>query len=573
MKPWQLGNTTVRSGLRTRDALVALQNAGIEGNIRGREGDERFRELLGKAGVVNLGEDTTASVGRKFRSAMAQLGFLFPDAPTGVQQDDIGPMDYITPAGHRFISAQSPVGQQECFLRSLIGRSIDLSSSRYKSPGSFSPLLHTLQVMSNLESECGDSRISFIEFSVFVQATDHTENMEVLTRRILNYRERRQGAQNKKRFDEEAVMAQRALDGDVVAVSTYRDYADMNFRYLRATGLFSQRGRGIGFFEHRQELVSQLIAEIQPISDVILYWKNLTDGPKLPFDDLESARDNLVNLVQTAEDKRIAIEFDLSNIQTAADAEVVRHEIEERIAVVDEIDFARAQAADWELIAQYLKALETGRVRSSRFDEEVVVIPNGEAPAYLEWAVWRAFLAINRLENPPNKSRRFPIDRDFLPINNAPGGGPDLVFEFESFVLVVEVTLLTSGRQEAAEGYPVRQHVFQAKKQYEQVSDKPVYGLFVAPELNPNSIATFRLGQWHEDDEEFKLDIIPITIQQFNTLFAEMFRHNSIDNSHVHRFISRCIESRDSTRRSSEWQQSIAENVDFAVAGYSLTSD
>ena len=261
----------------------------------------------------------------------------------------------------------------------------------------------------------------------------------------------------------------------------------------------------------------------------------------------------------------------MSNIQTAADAEVVRHEIEERIAVVDEVDFAQAQAGDWEQIAQYLKALETGRVRTSRFDEEVVVIPNGEAAAYLEWAVWRAFLAINRLENPPNKSRRFPIDRDFLPINNAPGGGPDLVLEFESFVLVVEVTLLTSGRQEAAEGYPVRQHVFQAKKQYEQDSDKPVYGLFVAPELNPNSVATFRLGQWHEDDEEFQLDIIPITIQQFNTLFAEMFRNNSIDNSHVHRFIRRCIESRDSTRRLSEWQQSIAENVDFAVAGYSLT--
>ncbi len=571
MKPWQLGNTTVRSGLRTRDALVALDNAGIEGQIRGREGDERFRQLLGEGGVVNLGTDDTISVGRKFRSAMAQLGFLFPLASSRVQQKDIGPLDCISPAGHRFILARSPVAQQECFLRSLVGRSINLSSARYLSPGLFSPLLHILRIMTELERVCGDSRISFIEFAIYVQVTDHTEDVEALVNHIFGYREHRQQAQNKKHFDAKALQAQRKSDGDVVAVSTYRDYADMNFRYLRATGLFSQRGRGIGFFEHRRELVAQLIEEIQPISEPVPYWKNLTNGPRLPFDGVESARKNLADLIQTAEAKRIAIEIDLSNVLTAADAELARHELEERIAVVDEIEYSRAQAGEWEQITQYLMVLEPGRVRSAGFDEEVVVIPTGEAPAYLEWAVWRAFLAINQLQNPPNKSRRFPIDRDFLPLNHAPGGGPDLVFEFESFVLVVEVTLLTSGRQEAAEGYSVRQHVFQVKKQYEQAGNKPVYALFVAPILNPNSVATFQLGQWYEEDVEIRLDIVPVTIRQFNTLFAAMFSNNSVDYSHIYQFVMRCLETRGVVGRPSEWQQSISENVEYAVASYSIT--
>ncbi len=571
MKPWQLGNTTVRSGLRTRDALIALDDAGIEGNIRGQAGDRAFRDVLGQAGVVDLGVDTTASVGRKFRSAMTHLGFLYPVAPSGIEQSSIGPPDCITPAGRRFIAATSAIAQQECFLRSLVGRSIDLSNSRYQSPGDFSPLLHTLRVMKALDTQTGESSISFIEFAAFVQTTGNETNQSEIVDRILEFRSGRATAQNKRQFDEAAIAEQRHIDGDIVAVSTYRDYADMNFRYLRATGLFSQRGRGLSFFDERADLVESLLETIIPISDQVAYWTSLTLGPRLPFDNLEGARENLVQLVKLAEDKKLAIEFDISKVATPADAEVARHEIEERIALIDEVEFARSQSEEWEKISKYLVALESGRARVSREDEDVVVIPSGESAAYLEWAVWRAFLAVNRLENPPYQSRRFPVDRDFLPIRNAPGGGPDLIFEFESFVLVVEVTLLTSGRQEAAEGYPVRQHVFQVKQEYESRSQKPVYGLFVAPEMNPNSVATFRLGQWHEDDDEVRLDIVPITIRQFNSLFRGMFENSAVDNLHVLEFLNQCLRVRDSDNRPSEWQRAIAESVDYVIGQVAIS--
>ncbi len=58
-------------------------------------------------------------------------------------------------------------------------------------------------------------------------------------------------------------------------------------------------------------------------------------------------------------------------------------------------------------------------------------------PAYFEWVLWRAFLAINSLANKPYEARRYKIDQDFLPVGTAPGGGPDLIFEFEDFVIVV----------------------------------------------------------------------------------------------------------------------------------------
>ena len=77
MEFWQLGNTTVRSGMRLKDGVAAFVEAGMtDGRIRGKEGDIRCRNALGRAGIVKLGTDKTNSVGRKWRAAMGKLGFF-----------------------------------------------------------------------------------------------------------------------------------------------------------------------------------------------------------------------------------------------------------------------------------------------------------------------------------------------------------------------------------------------------------------------------------------------------------------------------------------------------------------
>ena len=568
MKPWQIGNTTVRSGLRTRDALIALEDSDHQGSIRGADGDKRFRKILGNAGVVNLGDDKTVSVGRKFRSVMGQLGFLYPEAKRGLKQSDIGPLDSITPAGKRFINANTTAGQQECFLRALVGKTINLRSSRYESPGAFSPLLHVLRVMANLEKRCGDSKISFVEFAIFVQVTDHEHDIDELVENIFEFRKSRGVAINKKRFDNDSIAKQRLDDGSMVSESTYRDYADMNIRYLRATGLFGQSGRGISFFEHRKDVIDELIVRIVPILEPKEYWGNLTQGAELPLDDADNAKSNLLQLIRIAEERRITISVDVAQLNNAADLEVARYEIEEKIAIDEEHDFAKAQAMESIQIGKYLQAIESGRIRIAAGDEEEVVIPTGEAPAYLEWSVWRAFLAINRISNPPSESRGFRIDRGFLPVCHAPGGRADLIFEFESFVLVVEVTLLTSGRQEAAEGYPVRQHVFQEKMKYEHRLGIPVYGLFIAPTMNPNTIATFKNGEFHDAGHEYRLDIIPVTIARFIFIFKEMFSKSSINHQHFQILIEQCLDKRDSAHTPQEWNEAIEELIDDLVTSF-----
>ncbi len=116
MQLWYIGNTSVRSAFRLRDGLIALSTSSLQGNMRGQEGDRAFRDLLGQHGIVSLGSDETYSVGRKWLSALGKLGFLYPEIPSSatISQEEIGPMDTITPNGWRLIRAKTVPAMQEC---------------------------------------------------------------------------------------------------------------------------------------------------------------------------------------------------------------------------------------------------------------------------------------------------------------------------------------------------------------------------------------------------------------------------------------------------------------------------
>ena len=122
MEFWQLGNTSVRSAMRIKDGLTAYSASSIQGNIRRGDGDIAFRRLLGQCGVVSLGEDATHSVGRKWRSAMGKLGFIYPEIKRGMGfvQTDLGQLDMITPAGWNLVRADTVAAMQECYLRSMV---------------------------------------------------------------------------------------------------------------------------------------------------------------------------------------------------------------------------------------------------------------------------------------------------------------------------------------------------------------------------------------------------------------------------------------------------------------------
>jgi len=194
-----------------------------------------------------------------------------------------------------------------------------------------------------------------------------------------------------------------------------------------------------------------------------------------------------------------------------------RLELEGQLRLLNEREYARQQAAQVDEITSWMDAILT-RGRATLPDGSILSIPKGEMPAYLEWIIWRAFLAFNSLENEPWDARRFQIDQDNLPIGTAPGSGPDMSFVFKDAIIVVEVTLTSSSRQEAAEGEPVRRHVAQYAE--DDLIGKSVYGLFIAPEIDTNTAHTFKSGDWYRrDDSKINLHIVPMRLEDFRDLF------------------------------------------------------
>ncbi|SES23891.1 AlwI restriction endonuclease [Vreelandella subterranea] len=533
MMLWHIGNTTVRTPYRLRDALRVLQGSPLNGNISGRAQENTFAYLLHDEGILNAprvteGKDAS-DLGRKWRAALSQLGFITPQLTRGIHSGTTDPVlaastedieqlsgrPYeITPNGYRLAHSEIITAQQECFLRSLASYRIPSPIEKQYTGDSFSPLRFTLRVMQGLAEGGHVATLSFQEFALFVQTSTPANGINNTVRKIVNFRQGRDEARGNVRAYDRRFYEDIAAEIDR-QTSTLDDYADLSFRYLKATGLFRTAGRGIALSQPRAQLAALLLDEEETTLDNKPYFYALWQGAELPTDNAESSNTVVQDLVEQLQDRGVQVEAPAADTPLP-DLEQFRHELDAMLLQLDEQEYADRQADELDEIMAWLEAIPT-RGSATLPDGNRVTIPRGEGPVYLEWAIWRAFLAMDSLCNPPWEARRFQIDQDFLPVNCAPGGGPDMVFEFEDAIIVVEVTLTTSSRQEAAEGEPVRRHV----AQYTETSTKPVYGLFIAVQIDSNTAHTFRSGDWYlSDDSKISLDIVPLTLGDFGNFLA-----------------------------------------------------
>lgn len=541
MRPWHLGNTTVRSPFRLRDGLVALSTSSLQGNLRGQEQEIALRHLLGEHGIVELGDDETYSVGRKWRSALNKLGFLYPEVPhtSGIPQSEIGPIDMITPNGWLLIRANTVPAMHECFLRALAAHYIPSALEKKFNFSVFSPLRHTLAVMLELQRQIGESYLNFIEMALVVQLTSSDDVLVDIVSQILELRNRRLAAPNKRQFDRQEREA--AAIKHRYTANTFNDYADTNLRYLKATGLVQSKGRGLSLVPEKYVFVEKLIQDTRIPDSDRTYFITLCSGAALPTDNKDSALAVLDDLLLQLNKRGIPFDTTDKPTNTAADIAIIRHQIEEILSERNEEEYATQQASEWEEIAAYMELIISRRGKKTLTNGDEIVVPQAEAPAYFEWVLWRAFLAINSLTNKPYEARRFKIDQDFLPVGTAPGNGPDLIFEFDDFVIVVEVTLTDNSRQEAAEGEPVRRHVADLVSHYETQSGKPVYGLFIANRIDSNTAETFRIGVWFtRTDSKMRLDIVPVTLAQFKVFFETLFTSGRVEVGLIRELLDSC---------------------------------
>ena len=563
IKIWLVGNTGLRNPNRIQEGFSVYANSPFVGNLRD-ENEVAFMNFLNEKGIIQNedGKDESGSHARKWRLMFARNGFIYPQVKKkDGTQEYLGALDDITPFGRSFLKADTYPAVQECYLRAMSVEQFPMPDGKQY----FSPLRWLLAIMLELEKRTGSSELSRIEFALWGHTTNPSYDLNEVVDNILDLRERRVAAPAKRPFDKKEI-AERGKNYDKKA-DNFLDYSDMNMRYLRISGVLQRKGRGLIIVPTKHVLAEKLAKTTACADPIIEQYKLLCNGAPLPTDNLEVAKSLLDDLIKQMKKRHIL--FDISDLplNTPAEINIARQRLENILAQTDEIQYANDQCNQWEEIRDYMTLLIKGGGKLVYDEDNAIEVPKDETPAYLEWTLWRAALAIDHIVNKPYEVRGFKLDSDFMPVSAAGGGKGDLYCEFNDFTILTEVTMSTSSRQEAMEGEPVRRHVSDAVLKY----DKPVYGMFIAVRIDTNTAETFRHGVWYaKGDVKQRLDIVPLTLAQFQKYFVAMFEANKAAPEKLRDLILKC-ESRRDILEAPAWKQyidtTVSEKANEIVSG------
>lgn len=565
-KVWNLGNTTVRNPNRLRDGLILLSQE-FDGRLYGPEAESQFSRRLNEVGIIDSEGTSPDWFGRKWRSAFVKLGFItdrFSQRHRAIVlrlSEDFGFSDagyQVTPAGKLLIGADSLGAIEDIFTRQLIQHEISSPLEGSFPEGSMKPFILFLQVLYRLHCQ-GKPGLNKLEIAAFIQLfRNHTTSLaDEIVRHVLEFRNKREVCRDKRekdRCDREALEAasRTKIEGSVAADSL-GDYADTTVRYSKMTGLIAEAGSRVVIRETKIPFIEAILAREPLFSATVSpseYLKQFYSGVEIPTDDIVFAHQEINRVSRRLEGMGKTVPRELVTRAEGADVkemEQVRHKLLELVNQSEEEAYALNQQKD-EFIKEILEGL-------TAFGNNGAKRMFNDPATYFEWIVWRSFLAIDHISVPIHTTRRFPVDEDLLPRHPAPGGGPDMQFEFNDFVLVVEVTLKTSSRQEADEGEPVRRHVAGASLE----TQKDVYGVFIAPTIDTNTAETFRSGRWYHRDEMRHLKIVPFSIEQFRCIFAALLNRRYTPGD-LKGLIDRCLTARQDMH-APEWKKHIEDET------------
>ncbi|MFA5050848.1 MAG: AlwI family type II restriction endonuclease [Patescibacteria group bacterium] len=341
-------------------------------------------------------------------------------------------------------------------------------------------------------------------------------------------------------------------------IATLRDYADLTARYLRKSGLFSVSRDKLITITEKDDLIKSLLSQKWNLIGDKEYLDYLWNDslPALPSDKTDYLKNHL-SVIKAKEkvlfNKVGARELltlvgkDIAPAQDVIGLKQQTRSIETNLLKLKEIEFYYSQREEKQVddIINFYDLILTKQILG------------GEAyyPAYLEWNTWRVFLAIDTLTNKPYEARNFKLDDELQPINHAAGNQPDMVFEYENFVLVTEVTLSMRANQWSSESEPVLRHV--AKIQSKFNGQKDVFGLFIAPNIDTNSILTFfNNRQYSIDDDIIEMTIIPLNIEQIKGIL-NVFKQKRFSTQDMKRLFEIIKSEIPSSKNAIEWGKKI----------------
>lgn len=169
---------------------------------------------------------------------------------------------------------------------------------------------------------------------------------------------------------------------------------------------------------------------------------------------------------------------------------------------------------------EYAKSLKT--YTQNEIDDVVETFEHIKAqdyfdnPLYLEWNTWRAITMIDN----GDVQGAFKTNTNGDPVNTAPGNTADVIGNYGSFNMIVEVTMSTGKKQYEMENEPVMRHLGELRT---KEHGKETFGIFIAKKIQPSLITEFYYK--HRIPTSLyggTVEFIPLTIDDFTNFFKNV---------------------------------------------------
>ncbi|KPE50863.1 AlwI family type II restriction endonuclease [Chryseobacterium indologenes] len=529
---------------------IELLNTHFAGQKWNVETQREFMELLKEENFFN-GEganDPAFSARDRINRAPKALGFIV-----------LSPTIQLTPAGEELVSSRR---KDEIFLRQLLKFQVP---SPFHKPSENSadfwvkPYLELFRLIRQFGS------LKFDELMIFgLQLTDY-RNFDRIAQKIDSFRAAKaQNEGNYKQFRAEYLnqelreiyhseissgntKTRETADASVTKflstkASNMRDYADACIRYLRATGLvnISHLGRTVSIVPEKMEEVDYFLEHtdrnpcfIDNEKQYIEYLGNPTI-PTLLTDNRELL------------EEKIHSEFPEFTIPADATLQDLKN------IFADELESRKEQ-----ILTDQISAIKDYRLYEdiSTTFEQILANSLYDTPLMLEWNTWRAMTMLDGGHIKANLK----FDDFGNPMSTAQGNMADIVCDYESFGLTVEVTMQSGQRQYETEGEPVTRHLAKLKREI----NKPAYCLFIAPKINEACIAHFyALHRMNITYYGGTSTIIPLPLNIFLKMVEDSHKAHYIpEPQHVQRFFERSNELANTLDNETDWYNAITKEA------------
>lgn len=493
---------------------VLIKN--FEGGLWNSENQAELYRLFIASGVMEGGESSLPDLsGReKITRSALPLGFV-----------QLKPTIKLTSAGKMLLSRER-VG--ELFLRQLV-------KFQYPSPYhvfdmeksscfNCKPFLEIMRLIDKMGKLTKDELILF-----GLQLTDYRKFDQVVSE-VTKFREERPRTGYKEYFsnkhdevvrsiyDEEIRNNNiRARENSEISLNRFcevkkgnmRDYADACVRYLRYTGCFSLSSEGHNYSisimeQHRNDvkyLLETVPREIEDYSDLDKFNEYLWDAnkPVLFSDDISLLKHDIVRISQIDETELAG--KGLSELKTIKDTLLAKNK-------KDKIEKTAIELKNYDGYEDILNTFKNIKKRGYYLNP----------PLQFEWNTWRAMTMMDG----GNIKANLIFDDNGEPMTTAAGNQADIVCDYDTYNLSVEVTLSSGQRQFESEGEPVARHYGKLKEN----TGKETYCIFIAPIINDATVAHFYSLNIHPTRYYGgKTKIIPIGLDLFVKMFEKACTH------------------------------------------------